>query len=89
MPVIPPVKLRNFNCQISNRNLKRISNPVLRGSNMAFFFACSQATCPRKREPPESFAPGRGAKKMRLFQDALNILNTVYIKHTKEREAAD
>ena len=41
------------------------------------FFPCSRATCPRKREPPESFAPLKGAKKMRVYQDALNILNTV------------
>ncbi len=41
------------------------------------FFACSQIGCPRKREPPESFAPRQGAKKMRVFQDALDILNTV------------
>ena len=40
-------------------------------------FSCSKKTCPRKRERPELFAPTRGAKKMKVYQDALNILNTV------------
>ena len=44
---------------------------------MRLVFACSQSTCPRKRERPESFAPLKGAKKMRVYQDALDILNTV------------
>lgn len=44
---------------------------------MRLVFACSAARCPRKRERPESFAPLKGAKKMRVYQDALDILNTV------------
>ena len=39
-------------------------------------FSCSQTRCPRKRERPESFAPARGAKRMKDYGDALNILNT-------------
>jgi len=39
-------------------------------------FSCSRKCCPRKRERPESFAPARGAKRMKDYGDALNILNT-------------
>ena len=40
-------------------------------------FSCSRKCCPRKRERPELFAPARGAKRMKDYGDALNILNTV------------
>jgi len=40
-------------------------------------FSCSHKGCPRKRERPELFAPARGAKRMKDYGDALNILNTV------------
>jgi len=39
-------------------------------------FSCSRKCCPRKRERPELFAPARGAKRMKDYGDALNILNT-------------
>ena len=52
-------------------------------------FLCSKKSCPSKRVRPELFAPKRGAKNMKVFQDACNILKNTNDTFVSELELLD